>query len=84
MRRELRSVLMESRYSCDDRYASLFQQSGSVETQGQSSSASHKQTVTAQHLNIDWDTEQQGFLMRTPCTTVVRPLAECNKSDALM
>ncbi|GKE43181.1 hypothetical protein Tco_1470465, partial [Tanacetum coccineum] len=55
-----------------------------VANQGQSSSASHKQTVTAQHLNIDWDTEQQGFLMRTPCTTVVRPLAECNKSDALM
>ncbi|GKE19103.1 hypothetical protein Tco_1426680, partial [Tanacetum coccineum] len=59
-KRDLRNFLMESRSFHDDGYASLFQQSGSVETEGQSSSVCHKQ-----------DAEEVSFLMRTPPTTNV-------------
>nr|GEW99520.1 hypothetical protein [Tanacetum cinerariifolium] len=63
-------------YSCLQTRAKHVQRTRSIDVanQGQSSSASYKQTVTTQHLNTDWDTEQQVFLMRTLCTTVVRPL----------
>ncbi|GJZ92243.1 hypothetical protein Tco_0664308, partial [Tanacetum coccineum] len=57
--RDLKSVPIESRHFRNDLYASLFQQSGSVETEGQSSSVAHKQFVTTHHLNIDPDAEQQ-------------------------
>ncbi|GJW52163.1 hypothetical protein Tco_0093514 [Tanacetum coccineum] len=59
-KRDLRNFLMESRSFHDDGYASLFQQSGSVETEGQSSSVCHKQ-----------DAEEVSFLIRTPPTTNV-------------
>ncbi|GKB47406.1 hypothetical protein Tco_0898159 [Tanacetum coccineum] len=63
--RDLQSVHMESRHFRNDLYASLFQQSGSVETEGQSSSVAHIQYVTTHHLNTDPDAEQQGFLRAT-------------------
>ncbi|GKC63460.1 hypothetical protein Tco_1096058, partial [Tanacetum coccineum] len=63
--RDLKSVHMESRHFRNDLYASLFQQSGSVETEGQSSSVAHIQSVTTHHLNTDPDAEQQGFLRAT-------------------
>ncbi|GKD02472.1 hypothetical protein Tco_1177446, partial [Tanacetum coccineum] len=63
--RDLKSVPMESTHFCDDLYGSLFQQSGSVETEGQSSSVAHKQSVTTHHLNTDPDAQQQGFLRAT-------------------
>ncbi|GJV95574.1 hypothetical protein Tco_1547151, partial [Tanacetum coccineum] len=63
--RDLKSVHMESRHFRNDLYASQFQQSGSVETEGQSSSMAHKQSVTTHHLNNDPDAEQQGFLRAT-------------------
>ncbi|GKE69671.1 hypothetical protein Tco_1527743, partial [Tanacetum coccineum] len=63
--RDLKSVHMEYRHFRNDHYASQFQQSGSVETEGQSSSMAHKQSVTTHHLNNDPDAEQQGFLRAT-------------------
>ncbi|GJR06758.1 hypothetical protein Tco_0529742 [Tanacetum coccineum] len=72
--RDLKSVYMESRHFRNDLYASQFQQSGSVTTEGtrtncfyasQSSSMAHKQFLTTHHLNTDPDAEQQGFLRAT-------------------
>ncbi|GJY13237.1 hypothetical protein Tco_0382546 [Tanacetum coccineum] len=72
--RDLKSVHMEYRHFRNDHYASQFQQSGSVETEGtrtncfyasQSSSMAHKQFLTTHHLNTDPDAEQQGFLRAT-------------------
>ncbi|GJW71783.1 hypothetical protein Tco_0128700 [Tanacetum coccineum] len=40
-------------------------------TEGQSSAAAYTLSVTTQNLNVDWDADHQGFLMRTPCTIVV-------------
>ncbi|GJR06757.1 retrovirus-related pol polyprotein from transposon TNT 1-94 [Tanacetum coccineum] len=59
--RDLKSVHMESRHFRNDLYASQFQQSGSVETEGQSSSVAHKQSVTTHHLNTDPDAEKHVF-----------------------
>ncbi|GKA73311.1 hypothetical protein Tco_0779527 [Tanacetum coccineum] len=67
--RDLKSVHMEYRHFRNDHYASQFQQSGSVETEGQSSSMAHKQSVTTHHLNNDPDAEQQGFLRATVLCT---------------
>ncbi|GJS45127.1 hypothetical protein Tco_0595248 [Tanacetum coccineum] len=62
---DLNSVLMESRSFCDDRYGSLFQQSGSV---------SNRRPLTTQPLNTDGDAEQLCFLTRTAHTTVIRAI----------
>ncbi|GJY08563.1 retrovirus-related pol polyprotein from transposon TNT 1-94 [Tanacetum coccineum] len=75
--RDLKSVPMESRHFRNDLYASLFQQSGSVETEGQSSSVAHKQFVTTHHLNTDPDAEQQDDR-----SVVARSYAEFDESNA--
>nr|GEW82324.1 hypothetical protein [Tanacetum cinerariifolium] len=77
--RDLKSFPMESRHFRDDLHGSLFQQSGSVETEGQSSSVAHKESVTTHHFNTDPDAEQQGEspLYKDPrdCISVV-PIVE--------
>ncbi|GKE64405.1 hypothetical protein Tco_1518566 [Tanacetum coccineum] len=65
--RDLKSVHMESRHFHNDLYASLFQQSGSVETEGTrvknySSSVAHIQSITTHHLNTNPDAEKRSFL----------------------
>ncbi|GJZ24123.1 hypothetical protein Tco_0561582 [Tanacetum coccineum] len=60
---DLERVLLKPRHVRDDRYGCLFQQSGSVETQGQSSGAGDE----AHTVNVDLNANSQGFLLRPTC-----------------
>nr|GEX30225.1 hypothetical protein [Tanacetum cinerariifolium] len=51
---DLQTALMESRSFRDDVYRSLFQQSGSINTRGQSSSAGHKPSVSVHPFSTCW------------------------------
>ncbi|GJW08079.1 DNA helicase [Tanacetum coccineum] len=64
--RDLERVLLKPRHVRDDRYGCLFQQSGSVETQGQSFGAGDE----AHTVNVVLNANSQGFLLTTASGTV--------------
>ncbi|GKB46498.1 nucleotide-binding alpha-beta plait domain-containing protein [Tanacetum coccineum] len=67
--RDLERVLLKPRHVRDDSYGCLFKQSGSVETQGQSSGAGDE----IHTVNVDLNVNSQGFLLTTASATGFRP-----------
>ncbi|GKE45427.1 hypothetical protein Tco_1472711 [Tanacetum coccineum] len=73
---------MESRSFHDGFYGSLFQQSRTVETRGQSSSVGYRQSVSAHLLNTDRNSKSLNSLTTTPGTTAVRLTATTENTHA--
>ncbi|GJX40447.1 hypothetical protein Tco_0255437 [Tanacetum coccineum] len=70
--RDLERALLKPRHLRDDRYGCLFQQLGSVETQGESSGAGHETCVIVRNVNGDEKANSQGFLLTPAYTTCFR------------
>ncbi|GJZ43026.1 hypothetical protein Tco_0590281 [Tanacetum coccineum] len=76
--RDLEKALLKPRRVRDDLYGCLFQQLGSVETQGESSGASAESCVRPHNINAALNASCQRFLLTTACTTGFKPTVSDN------